>query len=946
MALRVLIALLFTFSAQALLIKDIFVDCSNVLNCDEIRERFDISEVSFNNRDQLERIIKEISKSINYYKAFYKIEKQGDGVIISLNFSPKPVIDDIKVNIDGDFDISKFPFPKKDQVYSPELQNIVVVDLKTFLESNGYSRPEINLKVKTKAQKVSLFIDIKLGELNTIKRPILVSDIKDLSRIETQLSVFKGEPWDRTTFETTLEGIEKSYQAEGFFLFNTEIIEVKQKSKNEIEPFVRVDFGKRFGLELKGNHSVSRDDLNKNIRKVIVQLQGEVEAQQIIELIEEQYRDLGMFGTKVRVRRADFKTEEYDNSNFFIEIDEGGKIIIDKLSFLGNNFFTYDEVENIFKTQGTVLADRGFYDEEFMEDFPNILRRTYLENGFVFIKIIGPEIAFNKDKSKVSIEYRIIEGKQVVWENFIFDGVPEELYPVALKGVINKIESPLNLVELKNDITRVENNLKEEGYYFAKIFNKSSRYVVEYDEDFGSANLNLKINLGRKITVGNIKVVGLSRTKKEVIDREIRELNFKKGILVTPSRITELRKTIQSLGLFSTVNVTPLFIDNEKEKVSIFINLKEKDFGFFELAPGFRSDIGFKLSAALGYSNVQGLNHTAIVKAQINERLDFSSFDEERKASSERKLEYELGLNYDWPFLFRTPLLNTPMNFSSQLSDSRRRFRSFDADIRRLSGTFDFFLWKSDIGNYKISANLVPELEKIRQYDATDPTDEGDFTIVSFTPGLIFDFRNREINPSKGAIFKLNLEMARPEYGSKEGEKEINYDRLTSRNAFYWPISDKITLAVSAAFGMQENFAEDNNPIPDIKVFRLTGVDRVRGFIDTEINRLDRPDLGFIDVDDFDVIDKVFFSNFKIEPRFHYSDDIIIAPFFDAGRISVDTFRPFDVRKSVGVSFKYLTPVGTLNFDYGVKLDRQILTEGGAEEQEVAGRFHLNLGFF
>ena len=948
MAIRVLILFILILPrlGNAILIKDIFVDCSNVINCDEVRERFDISTLSFVNVEQVKRILEEISSSINYYKTFYKIEEVSNGVIISLNFSPKPIIESIKVNTDKEFDFSRFQFPQKGSVYSPELQNLIINDLTLFLSSKGYSRPEINIKVKSKKQRVEIRIDVNLGDLNVIKRPILVSDYKDLNRIRTQLAIFKGEPWDRTSFESALERIEKSYQAEGFYLFKTNIIEVKQKSRTLIEPFVRVDFGRRFGFQIRGNRSIGRDDISKNIRNVIIQLQGEINESQISKLITDQYVDRGILGSTARVRRVDFEEGEYSNSNFFIEIDEGSKVIINRLSFLGASHFKLPEFERLFKKSGSVLSDRGFYDEDFVNDFPSILKNEYLKHGYVFIKVIGPDIKFNDEKTLVDIDYRIIEGKQVLWDDFDLKGLKEEMFPIALRGLKNKILKPLDLVSLKQDILKIENNLRERGYYFAKIFNKSSRDVVDYGEDFGSAVLRLNINLGSKLSFSKTNIVGLQKTKRIVIEREIENLRIREGTIITPSLIKSLRSNIQSLGLFSTVNVTPLFIDEKKEKAQIFINLKEKDFGFFEIAPGFRSDIGFKISTSLGYSNVQGLNHTAIIKAQINERLDLSAFDTERKAAAERKLEYNLGLDYDWPYLAKMPLLGTNLNFSTQVSDSRRRFRSFDADIRRISSNFNFNFWESEKSNYSIGASFVPELEKIRQFDATDPTDEGNFTIVSLTPGLTFDFRDRAVNPSKGAIFKLNLEMARPEFGSKEGDLEINYDRLVSRNAFYYPIGGSVILAISASLGAQENYAKDNNPIPDIKVFRLTGIDRVRGFIDTEINRLNRPDLNFIDVDDFDVINTVYFSNFKVEPRFIYSDSVIIAPFFDAGRISVDTFKPFDVRKSVGVSFKYVTPVGTLNFDYGVKLDRKIFRNGDADEQEVSGRFHLNLGFF
>jgi len=57
----------------------------------------------------------------------------------------------------------------------------------------------------------------------------------------------------------------------------------------------------------------------------------------------------------------------------------------------------------------------------------------------------------------------------------------------------------------------------------------------------------------------------------------------------------------------------------------------------------------------------------------------------------------------------------------------------------------------------------------------------------------------------------------------------------------------------------------------------------------------------------------------------------------------VDEFSTDDLRSSVGLSFKYVTPVGTLDFDYGIKLLRKKDSSGTLESP---GRLHVSIGFF
>ena len=171
---------------------------------------------------------------------------------------------------------------------------------------------------------------------------------------------------------------------------------------------------------------------------------------------------------------------------------------------------------------------------------------------------------------------------------------------------------------------------------------------------------------------------------------------------------------------------------------------------------------------------------------------------------------------------------------------------------------------------------------------------------------------------------------------------EINFIKVVSRNRLYYSFGGLI-FAASVSAGFQKNLDDDlfysddggtvqnddgslrtRGILPSVKVFRLEGIDTVRGFSEEEINKLDDGD---------DILDKriqgaAYLLNTKFEIRRLLSQSVIGAVFFDAGRLYVDAFKPLKLRKSAGVSFKFLTPVGTLDFDYGLKLDRKSFSDG------------------
>ena len=283
---------------------------------------------------------------------------------------------------------------------------------------------------------------------------------------------------------------------------------------------------------------------------------------------------------------------------------------------------------------------------------------------------------------------------------------------------------------------------------------------------------------------------------------------------------------------------------------------------------------------------------------------------------------------------------------NTQFSASKERFFSFDANILKVSTDISKSFTKY------FAAGLGYNLSIIQQSNATNSEDRGYFRIGSLKPSLTFDFRNNRVRPSKGARFYLSWEFASPSFWSQSHDDfEINFDTLIMRSNFYIPLPFG-TLAIMVAGGRQENFAVDEvegefdvdgrqrtiGYIPSIEVFRLDGRYGVRGFNYDEINRLEDGS----SISSKAMQSTAYFFVIKIEPRYFINDQLIIAPFFDAGHLYIDKFKPSTLRTSAGLSFKFVTPVGTIDFDYGVKLKR----EKDSQISESFGKFQLSVGFF
>lgn len=190
------------------------------------------------------------------------------------------------------------------------------------------------------------------------------------------------------------------------------------------------------------------------------------------------------------------------------------------------------------------------------------------------------------------------------------------------------------------------------------------------------------------------------------------------------------------------------------------------------------------------------MNQSLTLRSQVNQRLNYQTFDPRRRREKKQLLEHNTSLNFN-----RSDLFDTLIDLGMGLSYQRKRFYSFDADIQRFNTTLTRDLTP------RLSSSVRYQIESITQWDASEERDNGGFRIGAFTPNLTYDLRNSQINPIRGAFFNLSSEFANPYFLSQDKDDlTVNYYKLISRNRFYLPYENG-TVAISLVAGMQENLA-------------------------------------------------------------------------------------------------------------------------------------------
>ena len=901
---------------------------------------------------------KELVQKFKYFllndkikKFHYKIKTLKNKKTLNVHMEMKPIIRKIAFKSIGNTrftEIKSFLPYKKDDNYNHRLNKKALEIIKTHMKERGFIKSHIELKEQKTNDGIALIFKIDQGELIKIEEVNLTSNDHKHSIYHKRILNLKGEIWHPMKIKIKMDELSAELFDKGFFNTRLEILSFnKHPQKNRVSVNILFNLGEKISFHFHGIRIFTNHELVKKIKTLIKTQLILFNESNIKTMIEDFYKKEGIYETKITFRKI---KKKYDKGvlrhTYYVKIIEGKKINVQNIFFTGNIKITSDKLLDMYYDKASVLAKRDYFDKDFLNQFVSIIQQFYLDRGFIFATVQKPKLNFNQKKTSVEVEYHIKEKNKVLVRKINIKNISPEIKNKIKTQLINKEGNIFLVNHLEKDLGKVLNILRKEGYFSAKITNLNAKDIVSYNEIQTEVRINIHIDTGEKNVLNNVLITGNTKTKDIIIKREI---DLDKGDVVTQNKLEKIRDSIRNLGIFSSVKITLVKnkIEQNIQYMDLLVQLQEKDTITLQLAPGYRTDLGIKLSAEATKKNLMKMNRSVSIKGQVNHRLNnFSNLDAYRRSQQNKTLEYITKFSYSDPYLLGLPL---DSNFS--LSALKKRYFSFDARILKMSALFS-----KSFGDHLITS-IKYQLEAINQFGGSDARDNGYFLIGGLTPFIAVDLRDNPINVRKGAYFSLACEWVNPSLGSQsrtnfqdENDLEINYIKLTSRNKFYIPMGNFWTMAFSIALGYQRNLADDilydssgysfpRGFIPSIKLFRLHGVDTVRGFANNEVNQLD----SGIDISESPVSGQAYFANIKLEPRYHVNDHFMLGPFFDAGNVYIDNFRPNKLHSAAGFSLKYLTPVGSINFDYGMKLKRRVFPNNSREK---FGRFHLSIGIF
>jgi len=658
-------------------------------------------------------------------------------------------------------------------------------------------------------------------------------------------------------------------------------------------------------INIEGNEDIEDEALNDALNQMGMtrgKLFNKLVLTKLALELQQLYYSQGKYAVKLK---TDWRHIDDDRVAIDITISEGEPALIRSINITGNNIFDEETLQDNFELEaddsGWFASDK-YSSSKLSGDLEN-LNSYYLDRGYVQFQVDSKQVTISPDRKDINITVNITEGEQFTIKSIDVTG---ELVVdrAELLALIPFREGDLfSRKKVTNVISLISRRLGEEGYAFANV-----RPVPELNEEDNTIDLKFAINPGRKMTVRYINFSGNDRTRTTVLRREMRQLESE---VYRVSKVDRSRIRLQRLNYLTSVDFKTVPVEGRDDLLDLEITVVERFSGNFQIGLGYSATQGVILNLGLTHDNIFGTGKTV-------------SFTFDNSQSSER-----YGFRYLNPY-YTTNGVSRGFRFTYTATDAAELNVS-DYLIDRISLSMDYGIPVSEFNTFTVEFGL--EQNNIRttpgtpdeiiefivgnsdEYDEnTDPADvdgadyDSLFSVVSFSK----DTRNRRIFADTGSLNTVSFEL--------DGG-DLDFYKLRYQNRTAFPSVYNTTLNFRSRLGYGDSYAETTD-LPFFEKFYAGGVRSVRGYERNSLGPLDsngNPFGGNL---------QTIFSSELLVPleAIASSETFRLGVYFDAGNVfaSVDTFDVAELRASVGISAKWFSVVGPLEFSLAYPVNDQI----------------------
>ncbi len=660
-------------------------------------------------------------------------------------------------------------------------------------------------------------------------------------------------------------------------------------------------------VDFSGMKEFSADEMKSALKQLGVS-DGRILDRSLIDKAEQelkrQYFNRGLYAAEVHARLSPL---ERNRTAVTFEVNEGEVSKIRAINIVGAQAYPEKELlkQFILRTPGmmTWYSKNDQYSKQKLSADLETLRSYYLNRGHLLFNIESTQVSITPDKRDIYITVNITEGPKFTVSDYRFSGdlpVPEaDLKPL----VTLKPGDAFSRERLNESVKKLGDRLSNDGYAFANV-----NAAPEVDKEKNQVAFNFMVDPGRKVAVRRINIAGNTKSRDEVIRREMRQME---GATYSAEQINRSRERVERLSYFKDVSLETPPVPDAPDQVDINVNVTEQASGNILLGAGLSSSDGVVLSGSVVQNNLFGTGNRLAL--QLNSG----------------SLNTVYSLSYTKPYY-------TPDGISLGYDLYRR-----DVDYTQIDSVEDY--QTSTLGaGIRLSVPLT-EYDSvnlgaaIEQYTLTlSPNVDYGSTLTDFIDkygdttrslrldaGWARDSRDSFLYPTKGSYRKFTAE-----WGTPIGD--LQYYKLAYQHQWLKPLGNNMTLMLNGEIGYGGGL--NGKPMPFFRNFYAGGIGSVRGY-----------DTGTLAPKDSVTGNSVggskrLVGNAEILFPFPGSGNdrsLRLSAFLDAGA----AFNDFDLdqlRYSVGMAVTWYSPMGPIKLSLAKPLR--------AKDDDELQEFQFQLG--
>ncbi len=518
------------------------------------------------------------------------------------------------------------------------------------------------------------------------------------------------------------------------------------------------------------------------------------------------------------------------------------------------------------------------------------LRSYYTNRGYLEFLVDSTQVSITPDKEQIYITINITEGPKYTISDVRLAGellLPEsELYHLILvhPGDLYSRE------KLTQSTKALSDRLGSDGYAFANV-----NAVPEIDRTNHTAAFTFFVDPGRRVYIRRINVSGNTKTRDEVIRRELRQLE---GGWYDSTRIDRSKVRITRLNYFDDVNIETPAVPGSPDQVDLDVTVTEKPTGNLLAGVGYSSADGLVLTGSISQNNVLGTGNSLV--AAINTS----------------RVNRTIAVTYTEPYWTVDGVSRTIEVYDKEVDASSLPVAQYSSTTLGGALGFGIPITEADslIVGFRYEHTGLSLVDQSPQIYRDFVNEFGSVTnSVIMSGGWARDTRDSVLFPSRGL-----LQSALAEWGTPIGD--LSYYKLNYVAQWFTPLPLSMVLMLRGEFGYGGGIG--NKPLPFFKAYYAGGVGSVRGYETASLGPQDsqgntiggrRKVVGNAEI---------FFPL----PGMKAGDQSVrLSLFTDVGQIYDNGSQPEQesFRYSAGAGLAWNSPIGPLKFSYGYPLNKK-----------------------